>query len=239
MKFTVKIVLLFILFRVGVTAQNNNEKNFSFIVKENYTSTSRLYLSPKSTDEVERNSSYDLDKIFSPAIEIRYRVAGRLFLGLNVEYINKTRKGIFLNVIEKGGVEYVEIEDGYKIIPVELSVLYQLPFSSDIFKVLISGGGAFYIGNHVRKLGDLQISNKNRKFAYGIQVGVDFEYVINSFFSLNGELKFRDPEVNLTTSYDNQTVQYGPRTLTMGKDHFDSKINIDGITYSLGFKITL
>lgn len=232
-------IILIILFVQTACFASGNGRRFSFKLKENYTSASKLYLSPKSSDVVERNSSFAIDHIFSPALEIGYIITDQMSLGLNIEYISKTRKDIALNVIENRGIVTVETEDGYKIIPVELSLYYQLPFSSDVFKVSIYGGGAFYIGSHVRKIGDLSVSNYSRKLAYGIQVGTAFEYVINRFFSFTGELKFRDPEINLTTAYDNQTFHYGSRTLSTGRNTFDSKINIDGITYSFGIKISI
>jgi len=235
----VKYIIFIMLFIQAAGFAGSSGKKFSFILKENYTSSSRLYLSPKSADVVERNSSFAIDHIFSPAFEVRYLFSDQMSFGLNIEYISKTRKGIFVNVIENRGVVSVETEDGYMIIPVELSLFYQLPFSSDVFKVSIYGGGACYFGSHIRKIGNLSVSNSSRKFAYGIQVGTAFEYVMNRYFSFTGELKFRDPEVSLTTGYDNQTFNYGPRTLSTGRGTFDSKINIDGITYSFGIKISI
>jgi hypothetical protein len=233
-----KILLAVFIFCCSAKAQIKNT-GFSFLVKENFTSSSRLYLSPKSPDIVERNSSYAIDNIFSPAFEIRYQISTQMFLGLNFEYVSKTRKGIYLDVLDNDRVESVELEEGYSVVPVEFSFLYQLPFSSDIFKVLMYGGMGCYIGNNIRKFGDVSISTAKRKFAYGIHVGVSFEYELNSFIAASGELKFRDPEVDITSAYDNRTVHYGDKTVLLGQDHFDSKINIDGITYSLGIKITI
>jgi hypothetical protein len=238
MGFSKAVFFIMIASQTALWAGGNGSK-LSFTLKGNYTSSSRLYLSPKASDETVRNSSYALDHIYSPALEVKYLLSEQLSLGLNIEYIKKTEKGIFVNVIEDRSVVSVEIEDGYGIVPVELSLYYHLPFSSDEWRLSIYGGGAFYIGSHIRKLGDLEVENLKRKLAYGIQVGVLCDYVINRFLAVSGELKFRDPEVSLTTSYKEQTVHYGSRTLIMGQNSFDSKINIDGITYSLGIKISI
>jgi len=212
---------------------------FSIAFSGNYTTSSRLYLSPKSSDPELRNSSYEIDDILSPSVEACMRIGDGLFLSLGTEYIRKTKGGIYINVFEENKIASVEVEDGYVVIPAELSLHYLLPVSSKTFKLYIYGGAAYYYGKHVRKLGNAETETVDRKFSYGIQTGVDFEYAISNMFSIKSGLKFRDPEISLTTGYKNSNINYNNTVISPGKNNFDSKINLNGIVYSLGFKIDL
>ncbi|MGE5682476.1 MAG: OmpW family outer membrane protein [Bacillota bacterium] len=227
------IIFLVIQYFSVTFAQNSSQRiNISFNV--NYTTTAKMYLNPRSSDEILRNNSVPFEKIVSPSVDVRYNLTDELILGLSTEFMKETSMQPDLMVSTPRGTSYLVVEDGFKLIPIELSAHYLLPFSNDNFRLYMGGGVAYYIGEHIRKFGDVEVSNLRREFAYGIQFSVSSDYMINKYISLRGEMKFRDPEFEVTSRYNKQTVEYQNQRLNLSQSEFISKVNVDGITFSFG-----
>ena len=205
-------------------------KKFAFTVNYMYTTTSKLYLQPNSSDEIVRGTHENLDAINSYSGEISYRVLDEIVIGLSAEYMKKT----FLNRNMTLGGMRIEMNDGYKLIPVEMTVYYTLPFSTDLFKFFMGGGGGLYFGEHIRKLGNVTSTTETRKIGYGIHVTVGLDYIINKMLAVRGQMRFRDPEFEMKNKYSSTIVNYGDRTFLLSSDTFSSKVNIDGISFLLG-----
>jgi outer membrane protein W len=231
MKFYITLTLVLFIF-ISVNAQYNGNL-FSISLNGNYTTSAKIYLNPNSPDIDLKNRSNPVSDIFSPSLDIRYALTEEIFLGISTEYLYKV-SGQFLTVLGTRGTESISIDDGFRLIPFELFLHYLLPFSTENFKFLIGGGAAYYYGSHVRKFGNEDISNVKRDFAYGIQVTTTMDYLINSFIAVRAELKFRDPEFETTNRYDKNTVNYNGEIIRLNREQFDSKINIDGITFTCG-----
>ncbi len=222
-------VIVQLLILTNIFAQYG-DNGFSISANFSYTTTSRLFLFPNSIDKVLRNQSLPLDDILSYSAEIRYRIYEDLVLGLSVEYITKSEFGKNLTA----GASRIDVDDGYKVFPIELTAYYILPFSTENFKFYMGGGGGIYIGEHVRKFGDVAVTNDTREFAYGIHASVGMEYMVVDFFSVRGEMKFRDPEFEMKSKYNKETTEYQGRIITLPSKPFDSKVNIDGIVFTVG-----
>ncbi|MGE5401223.1 MAG: hypothetical protein ACM3S2_12530 [Ignavibacteriales bacterium] len=213
------------------------DRNFSLSLNYNYTTTAKLFLNPKASEEILRNSSVPLEGIYSPSLDLRYRLTDDILLGFNIEYIKKTAVGPNLTVLAGDGTQTIDVEDGFKLIPFELSGYYLVPFSTESFKFLMGGGVAYYYGEHLRKFGDEEVSNVSREFAYGIQLSISSDYMINRYLSVRGEMKFRDPDFEVTSKYSKKRVNYNGDTIVLAQDTFQSRINMDGVTFTLGLAL--
>jgi hypothetical protein len=60
------------------------------------------------------------------------------------------------------------------------------------------------------------------------------DYMPLEFFSIRFEMKFRDPQYNVTSKYNKTTVIYQGEEIHLPDDAFETKINVDGVTFSLG-----
>ncbi|OGU28241.1 MAG: hypothetical protein A2057_00455 [Ignavibacteria bacterium GWA2_35_9] len=229
-------VLLLFVFSSFTIAQFNGNR-FSVGLNGVYTTTARVYLNPNSSDVTLRNQYFLLEDILNPALDIRYRLADLLIIGLNIEKMKKTGAGPNLRVLLGTSVAIINIEDGFNLIPVELTLYYILPFSTEKFKFLMGGGGGYYIGEHIRKFGDADIENVERKAAYGIQVSISMEYLIKTNVAIRTEMKFRDPQFNLKSRYTKDTINYQGSAVRLSQELFDSKINVDGVTFVVGAAI--
>jgi outer membrane protein W len=213
-----------------------NGNDFAIALSYRYTTTSKIFLSPNSADPFLRRTNRPLEDIFSYAGEIKYRLMESIVLGLNIESIKGTEQvdirnfGIQIN-------EKINAEDGYKVIPIEFSIYYHLPFSTEHWKFYMGGGFGYYWGDYIRNFNGISVSNLERDFAYGIQVAVGMDYMINNFSSVKFEMRFRDPEIETTSKYSSDTFMVNGRVIRIRQETFISKINIDGATFSLGAAI--
>ena len=222
-----------IIISTNAFAQFN--KTFGVSVNAVYNTSASIYLSPNSSDVILRNNSFLIENIFNPAVDFRYKMSESIVVGFNTEYMTSTSIGPNLTVFLGNSTVTIDVEDGFRLIPLELSAYYLLPFSTERFKFLMGGGMGFYIGSHIRKFGDVEVSNVERKTAYGIHVSISMDYLIKDFISVRSEMKFRDPQFTVKSKYSKKEVNYNGNVIRLAQDSFDSKINVDGVTFILGF----
>ncbi|RPI75988.1 MAG: hypothetical protein EHM47_01025 [Ignavibacteriales bacterium] len=232
MKKILTISILILCSRLSYSQFNGN--NFSIGLNAVYTTTAKVYLNPNSSDLILRNQYFILEDIFNPAVDFRYRLSEPLIIGLNVEYMNKSDFGSPLRVFINNTVSTIDVEEGFMLIPIELSLYYILPFSTESFKFLMGGGGGYYYGEHIRKFGDAEVESVDREAAFGIQVSITMEYFIRDNIGLRTEMKFRDPQFNLTNRYTKDEVIINGARINLTQNNFSSKINVDGVTFILG-----
>ena len=199
-----------------------------------YTTSAEIFLTPNSSDPVVRNQSYTLEDIFSPSIDIRYRLSEYFILGLNVEYINKSAEAPNLTAFIGSQLILVNVEDGFRVLPIELTAHYSFPFSTESFKFLMGGGIGYYRGEFIRKFSDVDLSVVQRKIALGIHVSASLDYMLIDNVSFRFEMKFRDPQYEVRSKYTNTEVIYEGQTITLPSDAFETKVNLDGLTFVLG-----
>ena len=229
-----KYLYIFILVLSVSAYAQYNDNNFGLGLNFVYTTNARIYLNPNSSNPIERNSTFGLADIINPAINFRYKLVDDVLLDLNLEYMQNTATGRNEKVITSTGLRYIQVKDGFKLIPIELSVYYLIPFSTEKFKFLMGGGLGYYIGSMIRKFGDAEVSNVNRNSAYGIQVGVDVNYLFRRNIAFKFEMKFRDPQFTVRSRYNNTKYNYNGNIVTVTRQEFDSKIDINGVTFVLG-----
>ena len=145
-----------------------------------------------------------------------------------------TSSGNNLTVLSGNRTVTITVQDGFRMIPVELSIYYLLPFSLERWKFMMGGGAAYYYGQHIRLFGDDQVSSTETQIAYGIQVSVSMDYYLTEDILLHGGMKFRDPQFVVNNTYDKKTFNYQGNEFEIAQDSFTSKINVDGVAFDLG-----
>ena len=211
-----------------------NENNFGISVNLVYTTSAEIFLNPNSSDPVVRNQAYTLEDIFNPSLDVRYRLSEYFILGLNLEYINKTAEAPNLTAFIGSQLIVLNVEDGFRVIPFELTAHYFFPFSTENFKFLMGGGIGYYRGEFIRKFSDVDLAVLQRKIALGIHVSASIDYMLINNLSFRFEMKFRDPQYEVKSEYTKSEVIYQGETITLPDDAFETKVNIDGLTFILG-----
>ena len=232
------IVLLPILISAGSFAQFSTGK-IGIAVDAVYTTSAEIFLNPNSSNSEVRNKSFTLEKIWNPGLDVRYRFSNEFILGLNIEYVRKTANAPNLTAFIGSQVFVFEVEDGLSVIPIELTAHYHFPFSTEDFKFMMGGGLGYYIGEFVRKFQDVDLEITQRKFALGLHVSASMDYIIIENLSARFEMKFRNPQYTVTSKYSKTEVMYQGNAIQLPENAFDTKVDIDGLTFILGLVINI
>ena len=231
-----KIIILIVFFMMcgNISAQYENS-NFGIALNYSITTSSRLYLFPNAQDPILRNQNIEMDGAKSYGIDIRYKISEPLIIGLSAEYLKNTKNHGEFSV---GGF-LINVDDGFELIPVELTLYYLVPFSTEKFKFYMGGGAGLYFGRHIRNFSDVSVSDIGSDAAYGIQVATGMDYIANEFISLRAEMRFRDPEFDMKSKYSKQIFEHQGRSLLLARETFETKANVDGITFLVGIVFRL
>lgn len=232
MRISIIIIFHFLFYIPALCQYNGND--ISIGVYGFYTTSASVFLNPNASDIVVRNGSFQIEDIWNPGVDIRFRVSEPLILGLNIEYIRITRSAPNLNVFLGGSVVTLLVDDGFKLIPVELTAYYLLPFSTEGFKFLMGGGLAYYNGEFIREIGKAEVKNIKKEAAFGIHVSISMDYVPINYVALRFQMKFRDPQFTVSSQYEQQEIEYEGNIIILPEGSFNTKINLDGLTFMLG-----
>ncbi len=227
-------IFILVFVSASILFSQYNKNNFAVEINAVYTTNARIFFYPNSSDPILRNSSFPLGGVVNPAISFRYKILNSLILGINSGYMTKTSSGYNLTAFSGDSTISVLVKDGFSMIPIELSLHYVLPFSTDDFKFMMGGGIGYYFGSQIRNIGNDKVTNIERKFSYGIQVSVGMDYLLTKNLGLHSEMKFRDPQFEVISKYLHNNVMYDGKKIRIAQNSFDSKINVYGITFILG-----
>ncbi len=229
------IMLISILLFSSAAAQFGSGK-IGVAVNAVYTTSAEIFLNPNSSNNEVRNKSFTLEDIWNPGLDVRYRFSDEFILGLNVEYMKKTAVAPNLTAFIGPQVFIFDVEDGLEAIPIELTAHYYFPFSTEELKFMMGGGLGYYIGEFVRKFQGTDLEIVQRKFALGLHVSASMDYIIIENLSARFEMKFRNPQYTVSSKYSKTelVIEGYSEPVTLLESPFDTKVDIDGLTFVLG-----
>lgn len=231
------VIILTLLFQYSANAQYADH-SISFTVNYNFTTSSRLYLFPNSIDPMLRENYDELKNINSYSAEVKYRINQPFAVGISFEYLEKTH-GTKFTFSGSDGSKTSSAEEGFSVIPIEITGYYILPFSTEKFKFHMGLGGGIYFGNHIRRIKNVEFETVSRQFAYGIHVNVGMDYMINDYLSVRTEMRFRDPQFEVESKYNKKLLQIDDAYYVLPENSMSSKINVNGLMFSLGLTLHL
>lgn len=227
-------ILIIIAFQISSSAQINGKK-MSVFVGGDYITSAQIFHNPNSSDVIIRNESFEITDLFSPAIDFRYFIYDEMLIGLSSEYI-KGSDLTYIDLAEKGSGRFYkfQIEDGVIYVPVELSIHYLMPFSTEDFSFTMGGGLGYYFASQTRRLGDNEIVNTANENTFGLHVSIGMEYRVYNDFGVRLDMKFRDPENKVTSHYKNTNFTYDGKPYIIESSESTNKLNLNGISFLLG-----
>ncbi len=210
------------------------EGDFIICLRTTYTTSARIYLLPQSSSEIFYNNYSSLSGIMSYGGEIRYHIPSTIVeLGIGTEYLSITRNGQF-SIVTGNQVYLLPTEEKFSMIPIELSAYIVLPFGEPRFHITMGGGTGFYLGNRTWHMADIDAPVEKTPFGFGIHVQTGIDYVLTKNLAFRGEIKFRDPQFEATNRSDRMIVHYQGKNLPLEQTEFFSRINVDGIAFTIG-----
>jgi hypothetical protein len=233
---TMVATLLGLLFLVPGGHLNCQDGGISIILKGNYTTSSEIFPNPNASDAFSRSQSFLVEGTFGYGVEVKYRIPQSLVaIGASVEYL---RASLDRNV----GVAFrqgLEVQDGYRVLPIELTGYFIIPFSTRTVQVFIGGGAGMYIGHRTLTMAGVEAATVDSEPGYGIHVVAGLSYGLNDWFSVTGEMKFRDLQFTSTNVFPVPRINYGGAVLSVNTDPFESKIHTDGVVFQIGAAFTI
>ncbi len=211
------------------------EKIFSLSVKANFTTASQLFPNPDSPDEVERAQFVSIQNFFGYSIELKYHLPeSNLALGLSADYIRATTS----ESLGSSPSLSIPVEDGYRVIPIELTAYFFIPVSGPTFGIYMGGGGGAYLGDRIYSIGNVEAGTTQHGHGFGIHVLGGVTYRLNEWFSLSGEMKFRDLQFTTTNAFSVPRIIYSNTAVSVSQVPFDSNVHTDGIVFQLGAAVS-
>jgi outer membrane protein W len=221
--------LIILFFLTGTSFGQFGPGNLGIAINAVYTTSAKIFLNPNASDVTARNQYNTLENIYNPSMEIRYRIFDEVIIGLNVELMNKTINTHYRN-LDSIGITILEVNEGFEVIPIEITAYYLFPFSVDDFKFQMGGGIGYYYGKFIREFDTAEASVVKRKIAIGIHVSATMDYMIFEYLSARFEMKFRDIQYNVRSTYET----YPDNSIELPVGDFETKVDVDGLTFILG-----
>lgn len=98
----------------------------------------------------------------------------------------------------------------------------------------MGGGLGYYYGQFIRKLSDVDLEVTQRKISLGLLVATSLDYMIFDNLSARIEMKFRNPQYTVTSKYTKTEVEYQGNQIQLSENPFETKVDINGLTFVLG-----
>jgi hypothetical protein len=233
---TMVATLLGLLLVVPVGDLTCQDGGLSIILKGNYTTSSQIFPNPNASDAFTRSESFLVEGTFGYGVEFKYRIAQSLVaIGASVEYLQASLERSVGVAFRQG----VQIQDGYRVLPIEVTGYFIIPFSTRTFQVFIGGGAGMYIGDRTYTMAGVEATTVDSEPGYGIHVVAGLNYGFNDWFSITGEMKFRDLQFTSTNVFPVPRINYGGGVLNVNTEPFESKIHTDGVVFQIGAAFTI
>jgi hypothetical protein len=211
------------------------EKNLMVLVKGNLTTRTSLFLNPNAPDPVSRAQALDLTDFFGSGIEIKYFFPGSsLALSVSADYLRFREP----NPISVSFRTAIPAEDGYVAIPVEATGYFIIPASGQTVKVFIGGGVGVYFGRRQYSLAGVEAPVTDTRPGFGIHVLGGVSYRFTDWFSLVGEMKFRDLQFHSTNTFHVSRIPFQESFIAVSQTPFESSVQTDGIVFQLGVGVS-
>jgi hypothetical protein len=227
-------VLCAVLFFLNVLSDRSawsQEHNISVALHGHLTTASRLFTNPNSADVFQRSAYFSLEDFIGYGIEVRYQLPEEnIALGISADYI-RTTVGQSVRISTSNSIP---VEDGYRVIPVELTGYFIIPVSGQTFGVFMGGGIGGYFGRRLYKFGNAEASTTDVGRGFGIHVLGGLSYRFTAWFSLNAEMKFRDLQFQTTNQFATSTTIYNGTLIPLNRAPFDARVHTDGVVFQLG-----
>lgn len=207
---------------------------FSVLLKGNLTTGSRLFLNPTAADPVSRSESRLFEDFFGLGAEAKYQFPGsNISIALSTDYIRSNQSTPIT-----ASRRTVPGEDGFVVIPVELTGYFRIPVTDGAFGVFMGGGVGAYFGKRILSIAGIDAPSGEGKPGYGIHVLGGVSYRFSSLLSVVAEMKFRDAQFEAENTFPVSRIPYRDVVVTVSQNPIASSIHTDGMILQIGVACT-
>ena len=203
---------------------------FSTSLSGSITSSSKLFANPHARDDVIRGLFSPINSVFGIGADARVEIPMTgLKLGLGAEYLSTTVAGTVPNASIT-----IPVEDGYYAIPVELTAYFSIPIGGEKFDFYMGGGAGIYFGERVYRYAGVGAETIGKNLSPGIHILTGLEYLVGPGLAIRTEFKFRTVQLESVQEFPTFSTVYGGATVPLPQGEIVSRVQIDGMQFSLG-----
>ena len=223
----------------GSLPAQTTEKILSLALRGTYTTSSKVFNNPDAPSLDMRGQYEALDNIYGSGVELRVNIPGQsVSLTIAAEYLSKQSESTQL-VGFTTPPRALSVKEGFRLIPIEVGAHVPIPLGSDNVRFSIGGGVGAYLGTRILVVAGAEAPQLNKPVNYGIHVETDFDYQIIPRVFARAEMRFRDPEFITESRFRQPATQSNGVLVLLPTDPFRARINVNGLTFGLGFVIDL
>ena len=211
---------------------------FSVSAYGTFVSSAELQDNIKSPLTFIRNASVELKGGYGYGAEINFNPEIKNFdilFYLSSEYLSIKDDELVLSFQQDTLNANVKFTENISMVPVEGGIKWNLPVSTNNFKIYIGGGAGIYFGNRTRNIGSLTTVTLSSKPGYSMNVLAGSDFYISRNLSVNFEFKFREAYFENEADYTTEQVMINGNFFTLENPIY-SRIIIDGVRISGGLK---
>jgi len=210
---------------------------FQVVVQGSYTTSSSLFPNPEAPGAVDRAYSVELEGSLGYGAEIRYAIPStQVTIGLGAEYIVASSSG--RRPITPSATRTVPVDDGFEVVPIELTAYLAIPVAGESFGLYMGGGAGAYIGHRTYALAGVEAPSTGNGTGFGIHVlgGMRWRFVprVTAF----GAMKFRDLQFESSNVFTVPAVEYNGLQIPVSQEPFPSRVNTEGIVFQFGVAVS-
>lgn len=222
--------ILCLILLCGAIPLRAQEYLYAVSVGSSLTTSSTFSYNPGDPEESLRGLNHTLNGIFGFGVDIRRSLeSGRIWIGLSTEIISKQESF----TIPLDATTAYPITNGYIAVPVELTGYFVIPFSGDVLRLMMGGGGGVYWGDRRYEKADVRAETVERHVGYGIHVLSGLEYAFSSRVALRSEVKFRNVQFDIVSKMSRDYTLYQGKVVPLDREPFASRIMLDGMVVNL------
>lgn len=208
---------------------------WSIHAKGNFTTGSQLFPKPNSSDPGERAQYFPIEEFFGVGFEVRYQIpATDLAIGVSTDYIRATTT----QSVTVTSARPIPVEDGYRVIPVELTGYFLIPVSGPEISVYMGGGAGAYFGRRIYRYAGVEADPVDQGHGFGIHVLGGVAYRFAGRFSVSAEMKFRDLQFESSNAFRVSEVVHDNTVIHLPRTPFTSRVHTDGVIFQIGASIS-
>lgn len=211
----------------------------SLVARGNFTTTSRIYPNPDALSTELRALNTPFNSILSAGAEVRAKWRDEsFFFYFSSEYFSKSSIGPKLRGAISGPI-LVDVEEGYRVIPLELGMQVYVPIGSRSWKLSMGGGAGVYYAERILREAGVRADPVGNRLGFGIHVSIQTEYNIFPGVSAVAMMKFRDPEIDVNNKFAASATIVNGEVLPLPSGDIHSRVNVDGMTLGLGIIVVI
>lgn len=216
----------------------NGSGKLTLQVFATYVSSAELQNKLNSNIPFIRDASIELKGGYGYGAELTYNPNINNFdvvFYISSEYLKVKDDELLMRFENDSATSNVRFTEEYSMIPLEAGLKWNLPVSTERFKIFIGGGAGVYFGNRTRIIGPYSTSAVSRKAGISMNVLAGLEYFIQRNLSLDFEFKFREATFDSQDRFNVDFITIGGNIYSMDNPVY-SRILVDVTRLSAGIK---